>query len=301
MRSATAASCSRSPTARSRSRATATTSTRSPTAARSSSSRRAHEGDVLTAVAHERSQVGRNGVYDVEVRNQAGATIAHFRGKSTRIKGHVVEGRPPRSLRSLPPRGRSRAALRRLGDHMTAKTPRPEELEPIERASRDELRALQLARLQLVARARLRERAALSQGVRRQGRASARPRAARGPREVPVHRQDRPARQLSVRHVRRAARAGRAHPRVVGHDGQAHRRRLHAQRHRHVGHRDGALDPRGGRPRRRHPARRVRLRPLHRRARRALRRGEAGLHGRSRCRAARPRSRSSSSPTSSRP
>ena len=51
----------------------------------------AHEGDVLTAVAHERSQVGRNGVYDVEVRNQAGTTIAHFRGKSTRIKGEVLE------------------------------------------------------------------------------------------------------------------------------------------------------------------------------------------------------------------
>ena len=50
-----------------------------------------HEGDVLTAVAHERSLVGRNGVYDVEVRNQAGATIAHFRGKSTRIKGEVLE------------------------------------------------------------------------------------------------------------------------------------------------------------------------------------------------------------------
>ena len=51
----------------------------------------AHEGDVLTAVAHERSQVGRNANYDVEVRNQDGVTIAHFRGKSTRIKGEVVE------------------------------------------------------------------------------------------------------------------------------------------------------------------------------------------------------------------
>ncbi len=51
----------------------------------------AREGDVLTAVAQERSQVGRNGVYDVEVRNQDGATIAHFRGKSTRIKGEVLE------------------------------------------------------------------------------------------------------------------------------------------------------------------------------------------------------------------
>jgi acyl-CoA thioesterase len=50
----------------------------------------AHRGDVLTATARERAQVGRNGVYDVEVRNQAGATIALFRGKSTRIKGHVL-------------------------------------------------------------------------------------------------------------------------------------------------------------------------------------------------------------------
>jgi acyl-CoA thioesterase len=51
----------------------------------------AREGDVLTAVAHERSQVGRSGVYDVEVRNQDGTTVAHFRGKSTRIKGEVLE------------------------------------------------------------------------------------------------------------------------------------------------------------------------------------------------------------------
>ena len=50
----------------------------------------AHEGDVLTAAAQERAQVGRNGVYDVEVRNQDGVTIAHFRGKSTRIKGEVL-------------------------------------------------------------------------------------------------------------------------------------------------------------------------------------------------------------------
>ncbi len=49
------------------------------------------EGDVLTAVARERTQVGRNGVYDVDVLNQDGVTIAHFRGKSTRIKGEVIE------------------------------------------------------------------------------------------------------------------------------------------------------------------------------------------------------------------
>jgi acyl-CoA thioesterase len=49
-----------------------------------------HVGDVLTATARELAQVGRNGVYDVHVRNQAGADVALFRGKSTRIKGHVV-------------------------------------------------------------------------------------------------------------------------------------------------------------------------------------------------------------------
>ena len=51
----------------------------------------AREGDVLTAVAHERSVSGRTGVYDIEVTNQHGETIALFRGKSYRIKGHVVD------------------------------------------------------------------------------------------------------------------------------------------------------------------------------------------------------------------
>jgi acyl-CoA thioesterase len=52
----------------------------------------AREGDVLAAVAHERSMAGRTGVYDIEVTNQRGEPIALFRGKSYRIKGHVVEG-----------------------------------------------------------------------------------------------------------------------------------------------------------------------------------------------------------------
>src|SRR5277367_1693391 len=42
----------------------------------------AREGDVLTARAHERSVSGRTGVYDIEVVNQRGETIAYFRGKS---------------------------------------------------------------------------------------------------------------------------------------------------------------------------------------------------------------------------
>src|SRR5262245_41977324 len=51
----------------------------------------AREGDVLTAVARERSMAGRTGVYDIDVANQRGETIALFRGKSYRIKGHVVD------------------------------------------------------------------------------------------------------------------------------------------------------------------------------------------------------------------
>jgi acyl-CoA thioesterase len=50
----------------------------------------AREGDTLTATGRERSLAGRTGVYDIEVRNQHGQTIALFRGKSYRIKGHVV-------------------------------------------------------------------------------------------------------------------------------------------------------------------------------------------------------------------
>jgi acyl-CoA thioesterase len=52
----------------------------------------ARENDVLTAVARERSVSGRTGVYDIEVIDQHGAAIAFFRGKSYRIKGHVVDG-----------------------------------------------------------------------------------------------------------------------------------------------------------------------------------------------------------------
>jgi acyl-CoA thioesterase len=51
----------------------------------------AREGDVLAAMARERSVNGRTGVYDIEVTNQRGETVAYFRGKSYRIKGHVVQ------------------------------------------------------------------------------------------------------------------------------------------------------------------------------------------------------------------
>ena len=50
----------------------------------------ARQDDVLTAIGEERSLSGRTGVYDIEVRNQRGETVALFRGKSHRIKGHVI-------------------------------------------------------------------------------------------------------------------------------------------------------------------------------------------------------------------
>ena len=51
-----------------------------------------NDGDVLTATAHEIALVGRNGVSDIVVTNQNGEIVATFRGKSSRIKGHIVEG-----------------------------------------------------------------------------------------------------------------------------------------------------------------------------------------------------------------
>jgi acyl-CoA thioesterase len=51
----------------------------------------AREGDVLTAIAQEMSVAGRTGVYDIDVVDTRGERIALFRGKSYRIKGHVID------------------------------------------------------------------------------------------------------------------------------------------------------------------------------------------------------------------
>ena len=45
--------------------------------------------DVLTAVADETTLEGGSGIYDVIVRNQAGATLAVFRGVSKRLRPGV--------------------------------------------------------------------------------------------------------------------------------------------------------------------------------------------------------------------
>jgi acyl-CoA thioesterase len=54
-----------------------------------------HEGDVLSAEAHELSKSGRTGVYDIEVRNQKGQRVAAFRGRSYTMKGRPVVGGSP--------------------------------------------------------------------------------------------------------------------------------------------------------------------------------------------------------------
>jgi acyl-CoA thioesterase len=51
----------------------------------------ARRGDTLTAVAEEKSVAGRSGVYDIEVSDQNGRTVALFRGHSRRLDGKVVE------------------------------------------------------------------------------------------------------------------------------------------------------------------------------------------------------------------
>ena len=49
-------------------------------------------GDRLTATAREVSRAGRSGVYDVEVTNQNGRSVAHFRGLSRTVRGkHLAE------------------------------------------------------------------------------------------------------------------------------------------------------------------------------------------------------------------
>ncbi|MBV7482276.1 hydroxyphenylacetyl-CoA thioesterase PaaI [Bordetella sp. BOR01] len=53
-----------------------------------------YAGDVLTAIAQERSLAGRTGVYDVIVTNQDGRQLALFRGRSYRIKGQIVGASP---------------------------------------------------------------------------------------------------------------------------------------------------------------------------------------------------------------
>lgn len=50
-----------------------------------------HEGDVLTAEASERWRAGKSGIYEIEVRNQRGESVALFRGRCHQIAGRLVD------------------------------------------------------------------------------------------------------------------------------------------------------------------------------------------------------------------
>jgi acyl-CoA thioesterase len=51
----------------------------------------AREGDLLRAVATERWRAGRAGIYEIEVTNQRGETVALFRGRSHQIAGRLID------------------------------------------------------------------------------------------------------------------------------------------------------------------------------------------------------------------
>src|SRR5262245_11371640 len=51
----------------------------------------AREGDLLRAVATERWRAGRAGIYEIEVTNQSGATVALFRGRSHQIAERLID------------------------------------------------------------------------------------------------------------------------------------------------------------------------------------------------------------------
>ena len=143
---------------------------------------------------------------------------------------------------------------------------------------RDELEALQLRRLQSVV-AWVYERvpyyrAALDEAGVRPGRHPD----ARGRPPAADDGQGDAARHVPVRPVRRADGAGRSHPLLVGHHGQADRGRLHARRPQHLDRAHGARRL-GRRCHRRRPrADGLRLLDVHGRLRHALRRREGGGH-----------------------
>ena len=51
----------------------------------------AREGDVIRATASERWRGGRSGIYEIEVRNQKGETVALFRGRSHQVAGRLID------------------------------------------------------------------------------------------------------------------------------------------------------------------------------------------------------------------
>jgi hypothetical protein len=106
---------------------------------------------------------------------------------------------------------------------------------PSKKPGVDELRALQLKRLQATLRHAYRNSPAYRAKFDAAGVHPDDCQRLADLAKFPVHHQEGPARRLPVWHVCRAARAVRAHPRLQRHHRQTHRGWLHEERHRHLG------------------------------------------------------------------
>ncbi len=171
--------------------------------------------------------------------------LRHHRDRRRRQRGRRV----PRPFPRLSAANSSRS---QPNDGVARLSPRPGDLDPIELASRDEIAALQTERMAWTLRHAYANVPHYRAAFDAAGVSPAISATLDDLAKFPVHTQGRPAGELSVRHVRRAARARRAHPRLLRHHRQADGGRLHAGRHRHLGGLDGALDPRRRRTRRGH-------------------------------------------------
>ena len=99
-------------------------------------------GDVLVATAREISRSGRSGIYDVRV-TAGDVVIAEFRGHSRTIAGTWLPARTTQPHKNSK-RGKRVMAMARLKSSGSGYRP---ELDEAERASRDEIMALQTKRL----------------------------------------------------------------------------------------------------------------------------------------------------------
>ena len=171
--------------------------------------------------------------------------------------------------------------------------PRPDELDPIETASRDEIAALQLDAAARDPAVHAYDNVAhYKTSFDDAGVSPADLRSLDDVAQISVHGQGRSPPQLSLRPVCGAPCAGHPHPCLERHHRHPHCGRLHEGRPRHVGRARCPLPARRRRAPRRHGARRLRLRALHRRPRPPCRRRESWAAPWSRRRAGSPSVRS---------
>ena len=181
-------------------------------------------GDRLVATAREISRSGRSGIYDIRV-TANDVVIAEFRGHSRTVGGTWLLA--PGELTSAKNKRVGGARwLRRNRKSKERLLPRRDGRDRARLARRDHGAADQAPRL--VARSTpttmsriTRRRSMRPACIRRDFKAALRSR------QIPVHGEDRSARQLPLQHVRGAARKAGPRPRFFRHDRQADRGRLH--------------------------------------------------------------------------